>query len=97
MPQGDSSPSKQNDETVLAPVETLDGKASPTLGSHTSLTTLETVISAFSTYSGPMPPPGFLAQYEAAYPGAAERLLSLAEKESGAPQVHRDNHRRSRD
>ena len=34
------------------------------------------------SYSGPLPPADELAQYESVLPGAAERILSLAEKEA---------------
>lgn len=37
------------------------------------------------TYSGPIPPPEALREYEKTLPGAAERILAMAEKE----QSHR--------
>lgn len=33
------------------------------------------------TYSGPIPPPQMLAEYEAVQPGFADRIISMAEKE----------------
>jgi uncharacterized membrane protein len=33
-------------------------------------------------FSGPLPPPSHFAQYDTVVPGAAERILSLAEQES---------------
>ncbi len=33
------------------------------------------------SYSGPLPPPEHLAQYNAIVPGAAERILAMAERE----------------
>lgn len=33
------------------------------------------------TYSGPLPPPEALAKYDQIVPGAAERILQMAEKE----------------
>jgi uncharacterized membrane protein len=38
-------------------------------------------ISKRVSYSGPLPPSSEFAQYEKALPGAAERILALAEKE----------------
>ena len=35
-----------------------------------------------ASFSGPLPPPSFLAGYEAACPGAADRILSPMEEES---------------
>jgi uncharacterized membrane protein len=43
------------------------------------------VIARLSSYSGPLPPPAILAQYESLLPGAIERLFSMTEKE----QAHR--------
>lgn len=40
-----------------------------------------------SQFSGPMPPPEFLARYEEICPGSADRMLAMAEKEA--------DHRRS--
>lgn len=40
-----------------------------------------TQITAVSTYSGPLPRPEDLAKYNEIVPGAAERILSMAEKE----------------
>lgn len=37
------------------------------------------------SYSGPLPPPEVLARYEAITPGAAERIIAMAERQS----VHR--------
>ncbi len=33
------------------------------------------------TYTGPLPPPTYFAQYEQIYPGAANRILKMAERE----------------
>lgn len=35
-----------------------------------------------ASYSGPLPPPGMLEHYNNIVPGAAERILSMAEKQS---------------
>ncbi len=35
-----------------------------------------------ASFSGPMPPPHILEQYDKIVPGAAERIISLAEKQS---------------
>jgi uncharacterized membrane protein len=34
------------------------------------------------SFSGPLPPPELLAEYEKSCPGAADRIISIAEKES---------------
>ena len=41
------------------------------------------VTAQHSVYSGPLPPPEVLAGYDKVLPGAAERILSLAEGEAG--------------
>ena len=40
-----------------------------------------TQITAVSAYSGPLPPPESLIKYNEAAPGAAERIISMAEQE----------------
>lgn len=35
-----------------------------------------------SQYSGPIPPPGFMKAYEDAFPGSADRILTMAEEDS---------------
>lgn len=35
-----------------------------------------------TAFSGPLPPPQVLAQYESILPGSANRILSMAEKQS---------------
>lgn len=50
-------------------------------------------------FSGPLPPPGLLAQYDEVVPGAAERMLKMAESQSAHRQsmesitVKGDSHR----
>lgn len=39
------------------------------------------------TFSGPLPPPNILVNYEQACPGAADRIIRLAEQQAG----HRQN------
>lgn len=36
-----------------------------------------------ASFSGPLPPPALLRQYEEILPGTAERIVSMAEKEQG--------------
>ncbi len=38
-------------------------------------------VSSRSIYSGPLPPPGDLSKYEEAFPGAADRIIKMAETE----------------
>lgn len=40
----------------------------------------ETAVVKFSAYSGPLPPPTVLAGYDQVVPGAAERILQMAER-----------------
>lgn len=42
-------------------------------------------VSGMISYSGPLPPPGMLAGYDDICPGAADRIIGMAEKE----QLHR--------
>src|SRR5438270_668039 len=45
------------------------------------------VVTAFSaSFSGPLPPPQTLAQYNQAFPGAAERIVKMAEDQSAHRQ-----------
>ena len=39
-----------------------------------------------ASYTGPIPPPGMLVKYNEAVPGAADRILVMAERQS----VHRE-------
>ena len=41
-----------------------------------------TLMAEFTALSGPLPPPEMLAQYEEILPGAAERILSMAERQA---------------
>lgn len=43
-----------------------------------------------SMFEGPLPPPSMLAEYEDILPGAAERILSLTEKEQSGRLSSRD-------
>jgi uncharacterized membrane protein len=43
---------------------------------------VERIVEAAWAYSGPLPPPSMLRGYDAVIPGAAERILSLAEREA---------------
>lgn len=56
----------------------------------------------YAQFSGPLPPPNVLASYEQVLPGAAERILQLAEREqasrhreSDRTQTYLDNELRS--
>lgn len=46
---------------------------------------------SLTQHSGPLPPAADFERYEIAYPGAAERILAMAEKE--ADQRHDFNHK----
>ncbi|MCA3442503.1 MAG: DUF2335 domain-containing protein [Rhodobacter sp.] len=47
------------------------------------------MISQTMSYSGPLPPPAMMAQYNEALPGLADRIMKLAEQEQGIRR--RDN------
>lgn len=70
-----------NDKTPLT------GDKAEDTGSKMSENKRTTVISAMqqSSYSGPLPAPEDFARYDAVLPGAAERILKMAEENS----VHR--------
>lgn len=53
--------------------------ASPTLSQEAVSVTQEFTVSAFS---GPIPPADVLARYEAVCPGAADRIIGMAERQS---------------
>lgn len=40
------------------------------------------VVQEATTFSGPIPPPGILKAYESAFPGAADRIIKMAEEQS---------------
>lgn len=42
---------------------------------------VKSAVQVSETYSGPLPPPEALAKYDQVVPGAAERILQMAEKE----------------
>lgn len=44
----------------------------------------EISVTVEGVYKGPLPPPAMLADYEAALPGAAERILAMAERRQAA-------------
>ena len=46
-----------------------------------------TTVAAFQQHSAPLPTPSDFAGYDAALPGAAERILSMAEKQSSHRQA----------
>ena len=54
----------------------------PTSSSKTATPQLTALAKIEASYRGPMPLPSHLEQYERILPGAAERILSLAEKQA---------------
>lgn len=40
------------------------------------------IVAQSASFSGPIPPPAILHQYDAVIPGAAERILKMAEEQS---------------
>ena len=51
------------------------------LPAHPAATTRVAAPAPIPLYSGPIPSPGTLAQYEKAVPGAADRIMTMAERE----------------
>lgn len=45
-----------------------------------------------SSFSGPLPPPQILSEYEAVFPGCAERIVAMAERQSAHRQELERNH-----
>jgi uncharacterized membrane protein len=46
----------------------------------------EGMVRSVGVYSGPLPPPGMLAQYEDISPGFAERIVAMAERQAAHRQ-----------
>ncbi len=57
----------------------------PTNSKSVSNTTTRTA--SFQAFSGPMPPPELLQKYNEVVPGAAERILAMAEKQANHRQT----------
>jgi len=73
-PETEPQKAGREDSTVVATPEQLEkiaGKASP-------------VVLAVESSSGPLPPPKVYREYDEIHPGAAERILAMAEKEQGS-------------
>lgn len=58
------------------------GAANPQGRGSASLPTTGISVSQVTQYSGPLPPPELLAQYQAVIPGLADRLIDRFEKQS---------------
>ncbi len=84
---GSNLPAQSKPETNDPDSDSLDGIISR-LPPNTPLDVVEK-ITQMVAYSGPIPPPHMFAQYEQIQPGAADRILSLAENEQGIRK--RDN------
>ena len=57
------------------PTERIDGRRG-------TRDTNASMVSVSQSFEGPLPPPSFLKQYEDALPGAADRILNLAEAQT---------------
>jgi uncharacterized membrane protein len=53
---------------------------------------ISSIQSALVSYSGPLPPASEVAKYEEVYPGAAERIISLAENVQKLQEKALDKH-----
>lgn len=89
MKEADSTPGS---DSAPQPAEFADepvGKPSQTAATqqkrsvHVSVTREQILASA---YSGPIPPPDVLRDYEAVFPGCAERIVAMAERQSAHRQ-----------
>ncbi len=84
MSSPDGSPPIPNNivpQTELAPILSINVDPPPTSKPQgKSFVASQTVMERFS---GPMPPPEYLARYEQICPGSADRMLAMAEKEAG--------------
>ena len=59
-----------------------DGPSEAPAASDGSATAMSARTLSLGVYQGPLPPPGALAQYEAACPGAADRIIAMAERQA---------------
>jgi uncharacterized membrane protein len=69
-----------------------------TSGSPPARSVSQEIVEFSTSFSGPLPPPQTLAQYNSAFPDAAERIMKMAETQSAHRQslekarVHADIH-----
>ena len=88
----ESEPESSILSTPLTPAESLPSEQpSETRDDRASTEVIERKVELLARYfavshSGPLPPPNTLAGYEKVLPGAAERILSMAEKQAGHRQ-----------
>ena len=68
---------KQQPDGAVPPSEIVDAKR--IIDQHPEIKSIIT-----ASYSGPLPPPVVLQQYEEVLPGMADRILAMAEKEQDA-------------
>lgn len=75
------------DNAAVPPVEELEEKLSDVLDQvpDPARREIRQLFLAFARYQGPLPPPQMFRDYEDVLPGAAHRIISMAEKE----QSHR--------
>lgn len=85
MPSQDGSP-EEADVTAISPIKSfdVDPPPAPSRPSAKSSKLISRTVSqsVTSQFSGPMPPPEYLARYEQICPGSADRMLAMAEKEA---------------
>lgn len=62
--------------------------------SKNSLQQRQDVIASATAWKGPIPPPAILTQYDSIVPGAAERILIMAEEEA---RIRRDQVQKDHD
>ena len=79
------SENEQHSEEAAEEVSAEAGSNGDSQREGSSLSQHSQHISASWQFTGPIPPPGIIGQYNSILPGAADRILSMAEKE----QEHR--------
>ncbi len=79
MPSGQKSELQSQKKGEMAEESFLDIIEDPKKLEKTSKPELVRLAAQF--YSGPIPPPQMLAEYEKALPGAADRIICMAEKQ----------------
>lgn len=70
-------------ENEPEPPEVLAGSEAGTVSPEADDQGHRTVVTHAQQWSGPMPPPAMLEEFDRVVPGAAERILALTERETG--------------
>ena len=83
-------PSEENAEILPESTDvaeyTDEKSASPKIDNENTAVIRKEIKAVVSEFSGPLPPPSIIQGYENVIPGAAERILAMAEKQSAHRQ-----------